>query len=885
MVFIQQSDVRGRCEDRVITSAADVNFTLVTSPNPSSMTMTRNALSLDAAAAAESVWPPLFGSQPVPCPPSTSMTGTTSSTDSIQWNLPDGIMNPSAMHDLTSMPNTNANDDGSGGGEMSFPKAAFLSLHGLTASQSTSVVSSGMQSVSATPLMAAEASILQPVSVSSEPKNAADILSHHLVYGPKLSIEEYSPLRFSTVGPIFSSASPATCVVVTSANSQLIDPTLGIKVKLSEAPDHVTVQSSAPTVRILPGKATPTPSTTQLRLVSQLDTTPTAVQLLPDGPLIDPGSPAGGGPFGGGTTTQQVRLVPSTLKRKQPLPPAPVKKRRPLLPSETTSSTNSCSPSSEKRRNIEEVTCYKCKLCGYLGLTVKKVEEHMMHEHVDDFLQPEDWLGVAQRENIRLHCPMCENTFIAEGSRSFKVHLTDDHCVSEAEADRHYRECNKQRRDRAMVVLKREKEEERLKRTKGQQDILEAYVDEKTLELRVRTIKRDIVVDNLDISAKEYVDALECSKKQQVVKKEQDNNNVELCRRKTAKRQAIQQNVRGKKKKMGRPRGSRTVGITALKRVNSAIELSEQEMGAKCQVSGCGVRLRDVDKLVYHRRCHDNKGETFKCPECGVSKKFWRNAALHLWRDHKLDMELLTCDQCPGFRAFTRWRRDLHMAFHSEDRPHLCSLCGKGFKIERHMKEHVARHEGVNIGNKEEQQQQRLFECKVCARGFVEQRVLKQHVASVHAKLRPHLCNYCGYSASTKSTLKIHERKHTGEKPYACTHCDYRTSDHNTLRRHKSRHTGEHKYKCPYCQYSCIQASTYSQHLRNKHKEQASADGHLFQCPSCDYGSLNSHNLKVHQAIHSASNNAIIDGQMDNKMSRVIVIKPSEVQQFEAQQL
>lgn len=138
--------------------------------------------------------------------------------------------------------------------------------------------------------------------------------------------------------------------------------------------------------------------------------------------------------------------------------------------------------------------------------------------------------------------------------------------------------------------------------------------------------------------------------------------------------------------------------------------------------------------------------------------------------------------------------------------------------------------------------------CDICGRKYADRRMLRMHKDTVHSKLRPYLCNYCGYSASSRSTLKMHMRQHTGEKPFACTYCDYRTSDHNSLRRHLMRHSGQTKYQCPHCNYACIQSSTYKVHLKTKHP--GLDEGLLFSCPYCAFRTIKRENYDTHLVTH-----------------------------------
>jgi hypothetical protein len=133
-----------------------------------------------------------------------------------------------------------------------------------------------------------------------------------------------------------------------------------------------------------------------------------------------------------------------------------------------------------------------------------------------------------------------------------------------------------------------------------------------------------------------------------------------------------------KRRTVGRPTGSRSVGLTRLKRINPNIELSDRQMGVECGVDGCAIRLRESRNLDLHRKSHRSQPPNlFECPECSNSEfrtdsvetfafRSWPKLALHLWRCHRVDMELFSCPDCKNFRSYTRsglvisysWRHD-----------------------------------------------------------------------------------------------------------------------------------------------------------------------------------------------------------------------------------
>ena len=75
------------------------------------------------------------------------------------------------------------------------------------------------------------------------------------------------------------------------------------------------------------------------------------------------------------------------------------------------------------------------------------------------------------------------------------------------------------------------------------------------------------------------------------------------------------------KRNAGRPKGSRSIGLTKLKKLNPGIQMLDKDIGgSECGVNNCAVRLKDDLKLDYHKKCHKD-AETdskllFECPEC-----------------------------------------------------------------------------------------------------------------------------------------------------------------------------------------------------------------------------------------------------------------------------
>ena len=177
------------------------------------------------------------------------------------------------------------------------------------------------------------------------------------------------------------------------------------------------------------------------------------------------------------------------------------------------------------------------------------------------------------------------------------------------------------------------------------------------------------------------------------------------------------------------------------------------------------------------------------------------------------------------------------MKSHSEECPHKCSVCERGFKTLASLHNHVNTHTGT-----------KPHHCKFCDSTFATSGDVVRHVRYRHTHEKPHKCSACDYQSVELSKLKRHMRCHYGEKSYQCSQCAYASPYTLELKRHLRIHNGEKPYECDICQARFTQS-----HSLKTHRLVHTGDKPVFQCKLCPTTCGRKTDLRIHvQKLHTS---------------------------------
>lgn len=273
---------------------------------------------------------------------------------------------------------------------------------------------------------------------------------------------------------------------------------------------------------------------------------------------------------------------------------------------------------------------------------------------------------------------------------------------------------------------------------------------------------------------------------------------------------------------------------------SSTQQLNNIQVIFRCSYPDCNHNFTSEQLLNYHKKCHSSAG--LVCPECNSEDfKSLNTLHTHLWRSHKVDIDLHACNVCDFKTPILSRLKNFHAKIHSDEKNFKCMFqkCGKGFKNSKQLKNHSQIHKKkvkLRVKTSNDNGNSKRIKCVECNKGF-----------------------------SSESGLYIHSMEHkTSEKKFNCEECDYSTNDHNSFRRHKSQHSLVHHYKCPACDYTSIQSNTYRKHLEKQHPDLA--ESLLHKCALCKFTTISKSKFEGHLMKHDENDRQGRSGKKTNKI-------------------
>ncbi|CAL8098720.1 unnamed protein product [Orchesella dallaii] len=289
----------------------------------------------------------------------------------------------------------------------------------------------------------------------------------------------------------------------------------------------------------------------------------------------------------------------------------------------------------------------------------------------------------------------------------------------------------------------------------------------------------------------------------------------------------------------------------------------------------------------------------FKCEICSETFNTSTRKQNHK-RKHFPD-RVYKCDKCPRVYSALKFSSYYaHRRTHASEKPHKCTVCGKGFHENNNLKRHMRSHTGERPfpclicknrfacksglsnhmrihSNRKDSRFHCLFcgsystskphfyshllrhikekakHCSFCDVSYVTTFELTQHIALEHT-LKPTFnpvafgCVMCSKSFPTNGQLMSHIKRHTREKPNNCTKCEKSYTSKGELTMHfRMKHTNNRPHECNICGERFHYQFPLDQHIRRHLGEKT------YKCKICDRAFAASEDLKRHEQLHDRS--------------------------------
>lgn len=191
-----------------------------------------------------------------------------------------------------------------------------------------------------------------------------------------------------------------------------------------------------------------------------------------------------------------------------------------------------------------------------------------------------------------------------------------------------------------------------------------------------------------------------------------------------------------------------------------------------------------------------------------------------------------TCDMC-GRGFADKVRLAGHLRQHCGLQPFPCAACPKEFDKHSKLLAHQKRKHSTVAGEPEPDEPTSCPH-EGCGKTYRLPRFAQDHYERIHLGLRPKvrapcMCDTCGKSFMTRSSLQQHMKSHMAveEYPYRCEECGKRFLAKNGYQLHMLRHQNIRNFPCPLCPSRMVSQLELNYHVA-KHDKSVP-----WPCPEC----------------------------------------------------
>ncbi|XP_064641407.1 uncharacterized protein LOC135496177 [Lineus longissimus] len=189
------------------------------------------------------------------------------------------------------------------------------------------------------------------------------------------------------------------------------------------------------------------------------------------------------------------------------------------------------------------------------------------------------------------------------------------------------------------------------------------------------------------------------------------------------------------------------------------------------------------------------------------------------------------CDICG--KEMRRKHLKAHIAaVHKSEKPWECDICQKSFSTHSYLKYHMSTH-------KDAEDRARPHLCSVCGRGFYKISQLQDHL-NAHTGSRPYKCGICNKTFPYRSAIGKHMTVHSQDKPFECHICHKTFKSKDYLRNHQITHEPQ-SHPCPNCKRVYSYRHSLLMHCRRcpgtegNQEEELDLEMPVNQCYMCGY--------------------------------------------------